>query len=186
MEIDPIIVGTTIAALIAGTISLLGLIITKESKISDFRQEWIDKFREELSGIIGHIGTLVTHIEINSGSNNKTDEEKVKIEEAIRPHLLEANTLVSRIKLRVTPKEHEVLLNEFDRLSEFIKKGDLSTSGFQEHEDALTLCGQKIFKEEWERVKKGEPAFRIAKCLATTLIGVGVVFIAVLAWNSAF
>ena len=35
-------IGAIAAALIAGLISLLGLIISKEQKVSDFRQAWID------------------------------------------------------------------------------------------------------------------------------------------------
>jgi hypothetical protein len=36
------IAGTLVAAAIAAFISLVGLIITKESKVSEFRQAWID------------------------------------------------------------------------------------------------------------------------------------------------
>lgn len=53
-----------IAAIITGLISLLGLIISKEQKISEFRQEWINALRSEISSLISHgnaiYGGLVT------------------------------------------------------------------------------------------------------------------------------
>jgi len=49
-----IAIGAIIAATITGLISLLGLIISKEQKISDFRQAWIDNLRTELSLVITH------------------------------------------------------------------------------------------------------------------------------------
>ncbi len=48
------IAGTIIAAVIAAVISLLGLIISKENKVSEFRQAWIDSLREEVAAIITH------------------------------------------------------------------------------------------------------------------------------------
>ncbi|RRF16208.1 hypothetical protein [Klebsiella pneumoniae] len=41
-----------IAAMIAGFIAFIGMIITKENKVSEFRQAWINEFREEVSYLI--------------------------------------------------------------------------------------------------------------------------------------
>ena len=41
------------AAYFAGLISLLGLIISKENRVSDFRQAWIDALRAEIVSLIG-------------------------------------------------------------------------------------------------------------------------------------
>jgi len=46
--------GTIVAAVIAAIISLLGLIISKENKVSEFRQAWIDSLREEIAAVITH------------------------------------------------------------------------------------------------------------------------------------
>lgn len=48
------IAGTIIAAIIAAVISLLGLLISKENKVSEFRQAWIDALREEIAEVITH------------------------------------------------------------------------------------------------------------------------------------
>lgn len=44
--------GPIIAAMIAGFIAFIGMIITKENKVSEFRQAWINDFREEISYLI--------------------------------------------------------------------------------------------------------------------------------------
>jgi hypothetical protein len=51
-------VGAVAAALIAGLISLLGLIISKEQKVSDFRQAWIDALRSDIAAVITHAQSI--------------------------------------------------------------------------------------------------------------------------------
>jgi hypothetical protein len=46
-------VGAVIAAIIAGSIALLGLIISKEQKVSEFRQQWIDALRQDIAPLYG-------------------------------------------------------------------------------------------------------------------------------------
>ena len=48
---DPIFI-PLLVAVIAALVSLLGLIISKENRISDFRQAWIDALRAEIVGLI--------------------------------------------------------------------------------------------------------------------------------------
>jgi len=50
--------GTIIAAVIAAIVSLLGLIISKETKVSEFRQAWIDSLRAEIAAVITHAQAL--------------------------------------------------------------------------------------------------------------------------------
>lgn len=56
--IPDIAIGAIAAALIAGLVSLLGLIISKEQKTSEFRQAWIDALRKELSAVIAHTNAI--------------------------------------------------------------------------------------------------------------------------------
>ena len=43
----------TTAAILAAIASFLGLMISKESKISEFRQKWIDELRKDISWVLG-------------------------------------------------------------------------------------------------------------------------------------
>lgn len=52
MELSPqalVPMATLAAALLAGAIAALTLIVNKENKISEFRQAWIDGLREDLT-----------------------------------------------------------------------------------------------------------------------------------------
>ena len=51
-------VGVILAALIGGFFSLISLIISKEQKTSEFRQQWIDSLRQEISDHIAASTTL--------------------------------------------------------------------------------------------------------------------------------
>jgi hypothetical protein len=51
-----------IAAIVAGLFSLLGLLIAKENKISDFRQAWLDSLRNEIADFASAV-TLLCHAE---------------------------------------------------------------------------------------------------------------------------
>lgn len=50
-------IGAIVAALVAGFFSVLSLIVSKEQKISEFRQQWIDSLRQELSD---HMAAVVS------------------------------------------------------------------------------------------------------------------------------
>ena len=51
LNLPDVAIGTMIAAFIAGLVSLLSLIISKEQKVSEFRQAWIDALRAEISSL---------------------------------------------------------------------------------------------------------------------------------------
>ena len=46
------------AAFFAGVVSMVGLIIAKEQRVSDFRQAWIDALRGEIALLIGTINAI--------------------------------------------------------------------------------------------------------------------------------
>ena len=46
------------AAFLAGVVSMVGLIIAKEQRVSDFRQEWINGVRGEIASLIGTVNAI--------------------------------------------------------------------------------------------------------------------------------
>lgn len=99
-EIPPLAIGAITAALITAAISLLGLIISKEQKVSEFRQAWIDALRTELSSVISHANALC---DVRS-LTNLTLMEKWALG---RENLTKINTDVSSIRLRLNKDEPE-------------------------------------------------------------------------------
>lgn len=51
------------AALVAGGIARSNLIATKETKISEFRQAWIDSLRDELAKLFSYSRTLARAVQ---------------------------------------------------------------------------------------------------------------------------
>ena len=88
-------VGAIAAAVIAGLIPLLGLIITKEQKVSDFRQAWIDALRSD-------VATVITHAHAIRGAYVANTAERWEL---VRDDFVGINEAWARIRLRFNPKE---------------------------------------------------------------------------------
>jgi CHASE3 domain sensor protein len=128
-------------ALIAGGVSLAGLLITNQSKVSEFRQEWINALRDDVASLVTH--ALQAHAAQEA-------EVAVKINEA-----------VARIRLRLNPKEEEskAILAAMLKLRGAVYSAtdfDQVKSGVEE----LISATQVVLKKEWSRVKTGEPFYR--------------------------
>ena len=148
-----------IVALIAVFVSFVGLLISKEQKTSEFRQEWINTLREDISKFIGQTHSVRQLVNIN-----KTSEEKNETSNNVLLGSVEMRELQSKIELLINPKEEKHI--------ELVQLIDDTIQKLQAHKDIfeykkthqesikkLTSLSQEILKEEWERVKKGEPFF---------------------------
>jgi len=92
------IAGTIVAAIIAAGISLLGLIISKENKVSEFRQAWIDSLRAEIAAVITHAHSV-------HGACLATFPDNSALWQNVREDFVELNEAWAKIKLRLNPKE---------------------------------------------------------------------------------
>ena len=72
--IPDVAIGAVTAALIGAIISLVGLIVAKESKVSEFRQSWIDALRSELSAFLTNANSVVSSKKIDF----KSDKERLE------------------------------------------------------------------------------------------------------------
>jgi hypothetical protein len=104
LRLPDIAVGATIAALIAGLVSLLGLIISKEQKTSEFRQAWIDSLRAETSAFISHTNALYGVLNPKSRVGNPREIWKISYED-----LIGINVASTSIRLRLNVKERSSL-----------------------------------------------------------------------------
>lgn len=165
------IAGTIVAAVIAAVISLAGLIISKENKVSEFRQAWIDALREEVAAVLTHAHVLYMSylLKVNQQAPAATWQK-------VREDLVNLNSAGAKIKLRLNPKEESsraVLraLEAHEKL--FPNEGaipDLDT--LESSESKLLTCTQVVLKEEWRRVKWGEYFYR-AVTVGTALLVLG-------------
>ncbi|MFT4912677.1 MAG: hypothetical protein ACI9YM_001256 [Brevundimonas sp.] len=169
--IPPVAVGAIIAATIAAMISLIGLIISKEQKTSDFRQAWIDALRDDL-------GTYLTQVRcICDGSAVKHKDVESRVE-ALTPLYAALNKATYAITLRVNPDEPHAqsVLSSMEKIGNIIANPAMLTpKNIQVHEKELLVSAKKLLKNEWKRVKRGEPTFVAAKLSAAGLILAAVV-----------
>jgi hypothetical protein len=133
------------AALIATGVTLLGILITNQAKVSEFRQQWINALRDDAASLITH--TLMLH-----GSTAENDDESYS----------QLHQTTSRIRLRLNPKEENTLA--VIAAMNNMREANHSMAAFPEmnqYVDEFTVAVQKVLKTEWRRVKFGEPLYRV-------------------------
>jgi hypothetical protein len=193
-----------LVALISGVFSLVGLIIAKETKLSDFRQAWIDALREDISLFVSHAINISSYFQVVIKPINVTyteamisaagDQQKIKqlyeehqkkMEEflrVLREDFSGLNVRSTRIKLRLNNSPHEIdaisLLREMKKME--IIFGDINNSedkivhGIVEE---IEITSRPLLKKEWNRVKEGERTFKIAKLVSFVLSAILALFL---------
>lgn len=164
-------VGVIIAALIAGAFSFLSLVLTKEQQISQLRQNWIDALRDDISK---YIAALVATEEIYWAMNQKHGDAVDVLARSMetKEEHQELAIAYSCIMMRLNPddkSEHQKALRK-----SLVQSKTLANNGKWDESaamvDSIREFAQLTLKEEWERVKVGEPSFVNSKRVA--VIGV--------------
>jgi hypothetical protein len=169
--------GTVVAAVIAAFISLVGLIISKENKVSEFRQAWIDSLRAEVAAVITHGYAIFQAFDSVVG----LPEDALLGWQDVRTDFVNLEEAAAKIRLRVNPtekpsiallevlREHEALFLKYDGVPDLNKLVPISTR--------LSEVTQVVLQQEWRRVKFGEPIYRMARWIAGILVTVGLVYL---------
>ncbi|NBB33148.1 hypothetical protein [Pseudomonas sp. BC115LW] len=151
------IVGAVVVAIIAGAISLSVTILTKDQKVSEFRQLWIDALRSDVSKLVGILQMLIGVSEV---VKRRGKEQAYDFLISVKGELIDVNNLITSIRLRLNVNEHVVLLK---LLSEVGIHNPLGKEESEAQIEKLVVEAQKILKDEWRVVKRGEWSFRILK-----------------------
>jgi hypothetical protein len=151
------------AGLIATGITLLGILITNQAKVSEFRQKWIDALRDDAAALITH--TFVIHA---ATKDDDLDESFVQVHQT-----------TARIRLRLNPKERKTeavvaAMNEMRDANH--AETPVEHGAMNQRVDAFTNAVQDVLKAEWKRVKFGEPLYKWV--LRLVILGVVVFAIA--------
>lgn len=186
--------GAMVVALIAGSFSLLNLVISKDQKVSEFRQEWIDAFRREISELTAAVFHIRWYLAVH-GSEGEQADEKTKLS-TVAASLRESHETYSKtvtlLLLRINPSEKDRAKAEMN--SEFLATLQTLMDAFNENNfsQATELCtilrkkAAPILKSEWERVKRGEPGFRTSKFFAIAVLSIGILGVSVAVTYSWF
>jgi hypothetical protein len=158
MSIPDASLGAIGAALIAGIVALLGLIIGKENKTSEFRQAWIDGLRSDLAHYIAHVVVLMGTVRIEGRDRTAWVNAK--------DHTLSLNQCASNIRLRLNPDEEQsaTLLASLNAIeTAFEQRPLIDEETIAASEKQLLIDSQRLLKREWTRVRDGERIFRITR-----------------------
>jgi hypothetical protein len=161
-------IATVIAAFIAAVITFLTSVFSKEAKISEFRQAWIDALRVDIARFIAIWWHVVNECEQFNGQ--EIGDFNAAFWKDLKPELLEIEELQMRIELRLNPKEHQALLSALRTL---VKVSDFVGRPVAEQRSAAHLLRdetQTVLGKEWRVVKRGERTYRNVKLLSIILI----------------
>lgn len=162
-----------LAAWIAGAFSLLGLLTSKEQKVSEFRQAWIDALRLDIALLVAHSHQIYAYVAMH------TPVDYQRFWKDTRDDYLALNGASTRIKLRVNHEEAEskLILCSMEKMEALF--GDLPKSAqalslekINKIVDELERDAPPLLKKEWKRVKSGERIYRVAKWLAAVIFTV--------------
>ncbi|EON3347202.1 hypothetical protein ACNHFG_000306 [Yersinia enterocolitica] len=137
------------ASAVASLAALIGLVITKESKISEFRQAWVDELRKEIAEFITAYGKCVKH------------KDELAIYDMIRNF--------SMIKLRLNTSDsvgrsselNNILIMEANRAIEAVQSKSIPIEANNDITVRILEVSNEIIRREWRRVKRGEFRYRI-------------------------
>jgi len=153
--------GAIVAAFVTSLITLLGLIISKENKTSEFRQAWIDGLRSDLSDLFAHIYGIQGAVQ--------TMGVGAEAWKQARTDIVGSSRAISSVRLRLNPKEElpQRIFVLLDQLEKQFAAGTMpSSTELDRVEKAVLRDSQLLLKAEWKRVRNGELIFQLARGLS--------------------
>ncbi|GAA0489459.1 hypothetical protein [Tatumella punctata] len=157
--------GPIVAAFIAALFGAIGLVINKENKISEFRQDWINEFRDEVSLLIEAYKQYLAAFQELEGKDDR-EAKKIKYDKSGELHRYR-----SKIKLRLNADESKRTMAEI-KLDKLMLEMLTNPNNRRSVDIIGSIYKQTgiIFKREWEIVKRGEIAYtttiKAFKCIA--------------------
>jgi hypothetical protein len=186
-------IATVIAALIAAAMSFVNLTLNKEQKTSEFRQAWIDGLRQDLAAFFACARAFARATQELKvfGKGSKEGAPLAMTEQQIGDIRYQVAENRYRIQLRLNPSEakHQELLSlmqvALDAQNSMLA-GEGDTSSILEAVEKAAALSTQVLKSEWERVKRGELAFRVARNWVAPIVFFGSLLFVVLLWVSRF
>jgi len=188
MDLPPTVLigaGAVVAALISSAVSFISLINSKEQKTSEFRQDWINALRDDLSDFLAQTESINNTLSILITLHKNEQRYGEQINDNVKRFIDvcgEQNKLFSRICLRLNPKEHDKLIERLDKVKDITQPisgnttaADLDnqtrsiTDQIKEQTKDIIADSQVMLKREWKRVKRGEPIHYITKYSAIVM-----------------
>ncbi|KAB8041990.1 hypothetical protein [Janthinobacterium aquaticum] len=172
---------TFAAAIVAGGVARSNLIATKETKVSEFRQAWINSLREELSTLFSNTRTLARSVQEDRDSKPEIKSKFHFAQDKITDVRHGAAETYYRIKLRLNrdQDDHKELLKLLREMMEaqqrYMSDPAADVQLPLNQVEKASDQAEKVLKNEWRTVKGGEKAYRSAINITTWVLSVSVV-----------
>lgn len=150
-------VGSILTASIAGAVAFLVSVLSKEQKISEFRQAWIDQLRNDLADLTSLVLMIEDAMAHMANEGKAADLPAYIIQN--QDKFVKITACAMRIEMRLNPDEHLMLFDLVRKIGTSVKNFRGNTDASAAAASLLLVESQKVLKQEWLRVKRGEDVF---------------------------
>ena len=189
-------IGVITAATIAGLFSLVSLIISKENKVTEFRQAWIDAQRDDLAEILA----LAASLEV--APLEKRADNLAAFDRCFARILLRDNPIASvkrdyrwksGFSLRwatknnfrfwefTKPKDKPLpwsgVTSNIGRLRTELSRASIDGASVYRCKRSIVVASRRLLKSEWDIVKDGEKWFALTRHSIGSFVVIGTVFL---------
>jgi len=128
---------------------------------------------------MAEIAAVITHAEAIHGAYLAEFKDKPSLWQNVREDFVDLNEAWAKVKLRLNPKEPNSIallqaLEKHESIFTIRTKPDFTKL---DAEKQLLSATQVVLKEEWRRVKWGEPVYKGATFLAGVLVIGGLILL---------
>jgi hypothetical protein len=166
MKITETSLSAIVAATFAAVVALIGLILAKEQKTSEFRQEWINALRNELATYMSQIN-LARDL---ASTPYESASEKIK---SLSEAVTKLNFSAFSINLRLNSSEkfsQDVISSMTDFQTLFAATDQIDPDEIRPIETRFLVASKALLKSEWRRVKRGEFTYRVTRVVAIFVV----------------
>lgn len=162
---------TLVGAALTAFIALMVAIMTKEAKVSEFRQLWINALREDIAEAISAASTLSVILNPNGSVHDYISGTGAKPHPraAMLPEWARLSAALARIDLRLNMTEGphqqlELCIREAEQLVRQIETtGHYVPQEWIDLQDKVIAVSRPLLKIEWDVVRQGELTYRITQ-----------------------
>ena len=176
-----LVIGAIFSSIVAGFFALINLISSKEQKVSEFRQIWIDSLRTSLCAYISNLSFLSIQYKFYNEQDSINRKNSVEMAQSMSEIYVKLNNSYNDILFRVNPVENNKEATKINSafLDSLAKTRDLYKE--KKFLDAIEACEKlrdtsiPLLKYEWVKVKNGETIFRFWKRFSVCILILGLI-----------
>lgn len=168
--------GAVVAAIITAIISFINLVASKDQKTSEFRQQWINDLRSDISEYLSSVNIVSCEAHLYQqlqGKDGITGELLKEFAEKVSSPMGKAFEVFHSVQLRLNTKDDKELLQAFENMNGLFdnaidKMSD--TKKVEEITESIISKSQFLLKQEWKRVKRGEVSYYLTKYFVALVV----------------